>query len=151
MYQNGKSSHFDKKKAQIFDDLVNQKDPYEKKRLSSKQGVYLMKSLDIGRIKYTNLRQFLDPYISLPSTDAVREEKNKIVPKVDPILKGLWWPLPKLVAQQTSELLENMVQTEDNEALVEEIVQDGIVVKGGGGFDASGRHAIFRYVIRIYT
>ena len=39
-----------------------------------------MKSLDIGRIKYTNLRQFLDPYIYLPSTDDVRDEKNKIVP-----------------------------------------------------------------------
>ena len=55
-YQNGKSSHFDKSKAKIFDDIYNKKDPYEKKNLSPKQGVYLMKNLDIGRRKYTTLR-----------------------------------------------------------------------------------------------
>ena len=110
-----------------------------------------MKSLDIGKIKYTSLKQFLDPYITLPSTDDVREEKNKIVPKFQPVLKGLWWSLPELVKQQTSELIENLCETEDKEALLEEITEDGIIMKGGGGFDASGRHNIFRFVLHIYT
>ena len=53
------------------------------------------------------------------------------------------------MAQQTSELLENMVETEDHETLMDEIIEDGITVKGGGGFDASGRHAIFRFVLHM--
>ena len=43
--------------------------------------------------------------------------------------------------------MENMVSEIDDydSPLLEKIVQDGIIVKGGGGFDASGRHSTFRY------
>ena len=38
---------------------------------------------------------------------------------------------------------QNVVQFED-ESVLKEIEEDGLVVKGGGGFDASGRHSTFR-------
>lgn len=62
-------SRFNKQKAQIFDDIYQEKDPYEMKKLTPKQGVYLKKQLDIGRRRYVNLRKFLDPYVHLPNSD----------------------------------------------------------------------------------
>ena len=146
-YSNGKSTHSDPKKAQIFDDIFNGKDPYEKQKLSPKQGVYLKKELDIGRRRYINLRKFLNPYIHLPNTDELREEENSIRPSCIKVLGGLWWPLPDLVTRQTKDLLEYMVPEIDDKdsPLLKEIVRDGITVKGGGGFDASGRHSTWRY------
>ena len=87
----------------------------------------------------------MNPYIHLPNTDEIRMEKNKIVPTVDPSLNGLWWPLPKILTRNTADTIENMLENDDTDALLDEIAQDGIIVKGGGGFDASGRHSTFRY------
>ena len=41
----------------------------------------------------------------------------------------------------TKDLLENMVMVDDS--MLSEIEQ-GITIKGGGGYDASGRHCAFR-------
>ena len=144
-YSNGKSSNFDKSKVEMFDHIINKKDPFSVQKLSGKEGLYIMESLEIGHRRYTNLRKFLEPHCHLPNTDVVREAKNEIVPKQDfePMLDGLWYPLPKLVKRHTTDILEDMVQFED-ESVLKEIEEDGIIVKGGGGFDVSGRHSTFR-------
>ena len=148
-YQDGSSTHYSKEKGQIFDSIYQDKDPYEQKKLSPKQGVFLKKNLDIGRRRYTELRKFLNPYVHLPGTDVVREEEKKIVPKFEPALKGLWCPLAKLLTKHTTDLMENMItEIDDNDSpMLETLAQDEIIVKGGGGFDASGRHSTFRYTL----
>lgn len=77
-------------------------------------------------------------------TDEVRIEKNNIVPTFDQTLGGLWWPLPKSLPLQTADLIENMIEVDNSETMLDDIAQDGIIVKCGGGFDASGRHSTFR-------
>ena len=45
--------------------------------------------------------------------------------------------------------IENMLPEIDdsNSPLLDKIIQDEIIIKGGGGFDASGRHSTFRYTV----
>ena len=63
------------------------------------------------------------------------------MPDFVPFLNGLWLPLPDLVKTHTRDVLENMVTVD--ESMLEELEQ-GLIIKGGGGFDASGRHSAFR-------
>ena len=83
-------------------------------------------------------------------TDEVRAEEKKIVPDFDPLtgcLSGLWCPLPKLLSKHTTDIMENMINEIDDSdsVLLNELVEDGITIKAGGGFDASGRHSTWRY------
>ena len=62
------------------------------------------------------------------------------------MFNGIWWPLPQLATRQTTDLLEYMVPeiADADSPLLDELVKDGIIVKGGSGFDASGRNKSFR-------
>ena len=74
------------------------------------------------------------------------------MPKFEPtVSKGLWCPLKVLIPKYTKSLFENLIHI-DNQ-LLDEIKQHGILLEGGGGGDASGRHKIcryFKYSSRIY-
>ena len=154
-YQDGTSSHFDSEKAKVFDNIYQGKNPYDNKKLSAQQGVFLKKSLDIGRRRYTVLRKFLNPYVHLPKNEDVRAEEKNIVPKFDPCnlssngLTGLWCPLPRLLEKHTTDLMENSINGIDDSdsPLLDQIVNDGITIRAGGGFDASGRHSTWRYTV----
>ena len=95
------------------------------------------------------MRQFLEPYVHLPNTSVVTAARKDVVPDFikapfEPdgaIENGLWLPLPDLIKIHTKDLLENMVVVDDS--MLSEI-EKGITIKGGGGYDASGRHCAFR-------
>ena len=62
------------------------------------------------------------------------------------VSKGLWCPLKVLIPKYTKSLFENLIHI-DNQ-LLDEIKQHGILLEGGGGGDASGRHKICRYFLK---
>ena len=68
------------------------------------------------------------------------------MPEFEPtVSKGLWCPLKVLIQKYTKSLFENLIHI-DNQ-LLDEIKQHGILLDGGGGGDASGRHKICRYFL----
>ena len=136
-----------REKGKMFEQIFNGKNPFEYVDVSPRDGLYLQTSLDIGKTKYLSLRKFLlDNYdISLPNTDKVRDFKSDFVPKYNNFFTGnvvgKWLPLEHVKADLTKQFFASGMAKmpekffEDN---------DTIIVKGCGGFDASGRHQKFR-------
>ena len=146
-YLDKSSEYMNREKGKMFEQIFKGKNPFEYVDVSPRDGLYLQTSLDIGKTKYLSLRKFLlDNYdISLPNTDKVRDFKNDFVPKYNNFFTGTvagkWLPLEQVIADLTKQFFASGMakmpekKFEDN---------DTIIVKGCGGFDASGRHQKFR-------
>jgi hypothetical protein len=123
-------------KGKMFQAVAEGRTPFEYQHLQAKAGLYLQTSLDIGRTKYLNLRQFLVPHdINLPNTKKVSEYKQELVPKFDVFLNGIWLPMDKLINLAVKQLFESQMATIGHEKL--ENLQK-LIVTGCYGFDASG-------------
>ena len=140
----GKRHYLDKRnkedysleKGKMFQAIAEGKTPFEYQHLQAKAGLYLQTSLDIGRAKYLNLRQFLVPHdINLPNTKKVSDYKKELVPKFDDFLNGIWLPMDKLIKLVVQQLFESQMATIGHEKLEK---LELLIITGSYGFDASG-------------
>ena len=123
-------------KGKMFQAVAEGRTPFEYQHLQAKAGLYLQTSLDIGRTKYLNLRQFLVPHdINLPNTKKVSEYKTELVPKFDDLLNGIWLPMDKLIHLAVKQLFESQMATIGHEKLEN---LEKLILTGCYRFDASG-------------
>ena len=77
-YFSTSGQNYDYEKAKVFNELYEGNDPFESKALTVEEASYLKSSLELGDLKYKNMKSFLKPYIHLPNTDKLRDLKNDL-------------------------------------------------------------------------
>ena len=70
--------NFDYGKAKVFDQIFDNKDPFEKHSLTIEEASFLRESLELGDLKYKNMKTFLKPHLNLPNTDKLRNLRNEL-------------------------------------------------------------------------
>ena len=135
--------HYNYKYAKIFEQIYERKDPFEKRQMTDLQGLYLQEAFQLGKLRFSSLKRFLDPFVNVPNSTYVRNLKKSIVPKLETLdnsfKNGKWAPLDRLLTQVVKDTLIYLAKPE----LLAKIADD-INVLLTAGFDGSGRHSEFR-------
>ena len=76
--------HYDFKSGQVFSKIAKGQDLQKCANLDAGDGVYLMQSLEIGRNRMIDLKQFLEGRnVHIPNTDIIKRKRMEIVPTPD--------------------------------------------------------------------
>ena len=54
---------FNYAKGKIFEKIVHGKDPFQNNAMSPMQGLYLQEAMQLGKLKLTSLKSFLQPFV----------------------------------------------------------------------------------------
>ena len=78
-----RSDLYDFKIGTFFKEIAEGKDVLEKRFLTPEQGLFIQEYLQLGKMKYSNLKQFLDQFVHLPGITQVRKLRKSLLPKVE--------------------------------------------------------------------
>ena len=132
--------NYSKEKGDMFSMIFNGKNPYEHFKLDVEKSNFIQERFDFGKRPYTQIRQFLLPYVELASADRTRAFRKIHQPKLDKCHDdGVWAPLKDLVGRVTKSYLENLVEISPE---IEKQIESGLIVCGTFGFDANGGNTV---------
>ena len=77
-YQNSNSDHYNYEKGQMFNEIYEGKNPFSRNELSVEKSSHIKETLELGRQKYKNLRNFVKDHVKLASPDKIRDFQTQL-------------------------------------------------------------------------
>ena len=130
----------DQAKGEMFQQIAQGKDPFEKKKMSVDQGVYVQDSLGIGRTRYVDHANFLKQFdLKCPNPANIRKRRLEFTPE---LLKGpnegIWVNLQEACKLVTKETIVHLAKDNFDKLVNEDPVNWLLDVDLDCGFDGSG-------------
>ena len=90
-----------------YQQIFNGKNPFEDCKLSVDQGIYLLQKLEIGKMRYRDLKKFLSEFCHLPGYEKLSERIHDLMPKlISSENGGVWTDIKDILTRHLSATIE---------------------------------------------
>lgn len=140
-YYNTAGEHYNYNIGCMFDMIVKGVDPFKNRSVPTDKAIYLKSMLKVGRRKFTNKKQILNPYCNLPCSDIIRKREEEIRPKMKSTLNdGVKFDMAEIIPLHVKGTLDHLAEPIEN-------LPREISAKINFGFDGSGSYSLHNLVL----
>ena len=90
-----------------YQQIFNGKNPFEDCKLSIDQGIYLLQKLEIGKMRYRDMKKFLSEFCHLPGYEKLSERIKTLMPDlISSENGGIWTNIKDILTRHLSATIE---------------------------------------------